>query len=299
MPYLINTVSIIASEEILSPFRYPGGKTWLVPLVRSWLRSLPSKPAQFIEPFAGGASVSLAVANEHLAARVVMIEKDEDVAAVWSTIFSDEAIWLAQEILGFDLNRESLAAWLSRNEMNVRERAFRTILINRVSHGGKLAPGSGLLNRGENGHGIRSRWYPDTLSSRVLKVAKMSDRICFTPGDGVEIIRNNHQMDNSVFFIDPPYPKAGGKLYRVSDVDHVDLFRLVSRLDCDFLMTYDDSEFIKDLASENQFEIETIIMKNTQYYDRTELLIGRNLEWFRRYVASFHQGELFDSGSTS
>ena len=34
----------VASGKQLSPFRYPGGKTWLVPTVRSWLKSLPNKP---------------------------------------------------------------------------------------------------------------------------------------------------------------------------------------------------------------------------------------------------------------
>jgi len=38
----------------LSPFRYPGGKTWLVPDVRHWLMASKVKPAVFVEPFAGG-----------------------------------------------------------------------------------------------------------------------------------------------------------------------------------------------------------------------------------------------------
>ncbi|MBN2594284.1 MAG: hypothetical protein JXA81_12320, partial [Sedimentisphaerales bacterium] len=30
----------VASVPLRSPFRYPGGKTWLVPYVRQWLSSL-------------------------------------------------------------------------------------------------------------------------------------------------------------------------------------------------------------------------------------------------------------------
>src|SRR5712671_8236811 len=47
-----------------SPFRYPGGKTWLVPYVRQWLSSRAPKPEELIEPFAGGAIVGLTVAFE-------------------------------------------------------------------------------------------------------------------------------------------------------------------------------------------------------------------------------------------
>lgn len=49
-----NAVVNIATVKHLSPFRYPGGKTWLVPHVMRWLSGLPERPSVFIEPFAGG-----------------------------------------------------------------------------------------------------------------------------------------------------------------------------------------------------------------------------------------------------
>jgi len=49
----------VASIPQRSPFRYPGGKTWFVPYLRSWLRAKSKTPKRFIEPFAGGGIVSL------------------------------------------------------------------------------------------------------------------------------------------------------------------------------------------------------------------------------------------------
>jgi len=72
----------VASVPQRSPFRYPGGKTWLVPRVRHWLFSLPRRPEEFIEPFAGGAIIGLTVAAEGLANHVTLVELDEQVAAV-------------------------------------------------------------------------------------------------------------------------------------------------------------------------------------------------------------------------
>jgi DNA adenine methylase len=43
----------VASVPQRSPFRYPGGKTWLVPYVRLWLFSITPPPRELIEPFAG------------------------------------------------------------------------------------------------------------------------------------------------------------------------------------------------------------------------------------------------------
>ncbi len=93
----------VASVPQRSPFRYPGGKTWLVPRLRQWLRSLPQRPALFIEPFAGGGIVSLTVAAERLADHVIMVELDDQVAAVWQTILEGDGYWLADKIVMFDL----------------------------------------------------------------------------------------------------------------------------------------------------------------------------------------------------
>src|SRR5882762_10099188 len=97
----------VASVPQRSPFRYPGGKTWLVPLFRRWVMSLPSPPAVLVEPFAGGGIISLTAAFERLAARVVMVELDQQIASVWKTILGGDAEWLAKRIVSFDLTVES------------------------------------------------------------------------------------------------------------------------------------------------------------------------------------------------
>src|SRR5438128_8588621 len=135
----------VASVKQRSPFRYPGGKTWLVPEVTLWLSRENRRPYHFIELFAGGGIVGLTVAAEGLADHVTMIELDPDVASVWHTIFSDDAEWLARRILAFDLTSEHLQDTLSRPTATTREKAFQTILKNRTYHGGILAPGSAPL----------------------------------------------------------------------------------------------------------------------------------------------------------
>ncbi|RMD58207.1 DNA adenine methylase, partial [Candidatus Parcubacteria bacterium] len=96
----------VAQVRHLSPFRYPGGKTWFVPRVRRWLLSLPKRPRLFVEPFAGGAIVSLSVAAENLADQVLFVELDEQVAAVWQTILGEDADWLCDQILAFEMTAE-------------------------------------------------------------------------------------------------------------------------------------------------------------------------------------------------
>lgn len=117
----------------------------------------------------------MTVAFEHLADHVTMIELDGDVAAVWETILSGDGAWLANEIMQFDLTHETVQAILSRPPATTRERAFATILKNRVNHGGILAAGASMVRHGENGRGLKSRWYPQTLSQRILSIVAIRD----------------------------------------------------------------------------------------------------------------------------
>ncbi|HXF62167.1 MAG TPA: DNA adenine methylase, partial [Caldilineaceae bacterium] len=98
----------VASVPQRSPFRYPGGKTWLVPRIRVWLRTRPERPREFVEPFAGGGIISLTVAFERLADHITMVELDPQVAAVWQTILEGDADWLAERILNFKMTPATL-----------------------------------------------------------------------------------------------------------------------------------------------------------------------------------------------
>lgn len=277
----------VASVPQRSPFRYAGGKTWLIPRIRRWLRS---RPAELFEPFAGGGIVGLTAAAERLAGHVTMVELDEQVAAVWRTIINDgEGAWLAEKIAGFDLNAESLKRALGEKPRAIRERAFQTVLKNRTFRGGILAPGSAPLKYGENGKGIRSRWYPETLRRRILGIHAMRDRLTFIEGNGLEIIRRNASRPDVAFFIDPPYTvagkRAGRRLYAHSELDHEELFRVASRIKGDFLMTYDDADGVRALAARYGFDAEAVAMKSTHHARMTELLIGFDLSWLRDSAA--------------
>lgn len=271
----------VASVPHRSPFRYPGGKTWLVPYARLWLSSITPPLRELIEPFAGGSIVGLTAAFENLAKKITLVELDSDVASVWKTTLNGDAEWLARRVATFNLTPNSARAVLTSRPRTTKERAFVTIVRNRVQRGGILAPGAGVMKVGENGRGIASRWYPATLSRRILDIAKIRDRIRILEGDGIAHIERALYRKGAAFFIDPPYTVAGRRLYKHSEIDHEKLFSLVKRLGGDFLMTYDDSEEIRQLVGKYRLDCETILMKNTHNAKMMELIIGRDLSWFR------------------
>lgn len=281
----VDHVVNVASVPQRSPFRYPGGKTWLVPRVRQWLRSSAVRPTEFIEPFAGGGIISLSVAFERLADHVTMVELDDEVAAVWKTIIYGDGDALVRQIVAFDCTAENARDVLAKPATADGDKAFQTLLKNRVYHGGILAPGSSMIKYGENGRGISSRWYPETLRRRILNIMEIRDRITFIEGDGMQVLEENVDRIDATFFIDPPYTaggkRAGKRLYRHFDLDHEELFVRAKALRGEFLMTYDNAEQIRQMARLHSFETAIVAMQNTHLTRMTELVVGRNLSWIR------------------
>lgn len=271
----------VASVPQRSPFRYPGGKTWFVPTFRRWVASLKGKPRILIEPFAGGGIISLTALFENLVEKAVMVELDDEVAAVWETIVNGDAEWLANRILTFTMTRETVEEELQKTPTSTREKAFQTILRNRTLHGGILAEGSRFIRYGENGKGIGSRWYPKTLAQRLINLNHIVHRIDFRCDDGLKVMMEFARREDVIYFIDPPYTaggkKAGKRLYKHHQIDHEYLFTICESLMGDFLMTYDEAEEVKEMARRHGFQMRLIPMKNTHHATMRELVIGRDL----------------------
>jgi DNA adenine methylase len=285
----------VASIPQRSPFRYPGGKTWFVPTFRRWLTTIYRKPNILVEPFAGGGIISLTALFEGMVDKAIMVELDEDIAAVWESVVNGNAEWLAQRILSFELTREAVLEEIGKIPRTKKEKAFQTILKNRTLHGGILAEGSGFLKHGENGKGISSRWYPATIAKRFLNIKEIAYKIDFLKDDGLTILEEHKENVDAIYFIDPPYTaggkKAGKRLYRHHEVDHQRLFDICRSLKGDFLMTYDNAVEVREMARNAGFQMRLIPMNNTHHATMEELIVGKDLSWMDDLVA-VHEPEV-------
>ena len=257
-----------------SPLRYPGGKTWLIPHLRHWLRTYPHVDT-LVEPFCGGATASLTAVMERFVDQAVIAEKDEDVAAFWASVLYEPQA-LVECIRRFRMNPETVHEMELKTPGSTLERGFRTLVLNRTRRGGILAKGASSIRRGESGAGVLSRWYPGTLSSRVLAIASVSERIRLVCGDGMPVAEHAAREGHAIF-IDPPYTaggkNAGKRLYRENDVDHEEVFRIASTAAGPVLMTYDMGEQIQELVSRHRLHATRVAMRNTHHRRTRELLI--------------------------
>jgi DNA adenine methylase len=267
------------SPSTLSPFRYPGGKSALRSKIIRWIRELGYRPQHFLEPFAGGASVGLAVAELDLADHVTLVERDPEVAAVWNVVLNGSAGALANRIRQFVLTNKSARETLDGKEQDLVSRAFRCLLLNRISRGGIMAPGAGWLNYGEAGKGIHSRWYPQTLAKRIEAIHCLRNKLTFRCGDGLETLRNFSSKPHTVAFVDPPYVVngrgAGLRLYRYCDVNCEDLFKVVRDFAGPMIITYHRSQIVQRQALAAKAECHTVVMR-TSHSVKRELIFYKS-----------------------
>lgn len=278
-----NTVVNVASIPQRSPFRYPGGKTWLVPTARKWF-SQANEKSELIEPFAGGGIISLTAAAECFFDYVTMVELDDDVASAWQTIFSEtDCQWLIDQIRKFEVSTENINKIISLARYGTKELALATIVRNRTNHGGILAKGSGRIKTGESGKGIASRWYPETIANRISEANKLRNKITFIHDDAFKIMDSKKDCSEAFFFIDPPYTVAGKRLYNLFKVNHCKIFEFAGSLKGHFLLTYDNTDEIRRLSADFNLQYRTIPMQTTHLIKKEELLISDNFDWFDNY----------------
>lgn len=266
----------VASVPQRSPLRYPGGKTWLVPQIRKFLASLGFRPEVFIEPFAGGGIASLTAVMDNYVDRAVLCERDPEVSNLWRCLLhnAEEFARRVEAFVATPANVDSVFAKAGPNGMDA---AFCTLLRNRVSRGGIIAKGASVIKQGENGNGISSRWYADTLATRIRDIGSFTERLEFYQGDGVRLVELCEDNGAAAFFIDPPYTaagkQAGKRLYAYNEVDHEHLFERMARVRGPFMMTYDESPVIVQMAQTRGFHLAKVPMKNTHHELLYELLI--------------------------
>ena len=128
--------------------------------------------------------------------------------------------------------------------------------------GGILAPDASLMKSAENGKGLKSRSYAKTLSDRITAIGEIRHRFTVIEGDAIDVVAAHKNISNAIFFIDPPYTASGkranSRLYRHCDLDHSGLFELTASLNGEFLMTYDDAQGVRELATDSMFDMELV-----------------------------------------
>jgi DNA adenine methylase len=252
---------LLGHRALLSPLRYPGGKRRLVPYVASALIANDLRPGLFVEPYAGGASVSLELLHAKLVDRIGISDSDPMVAAFWETVFED-ADWLCKQIETIPIDLQNWCRMKRGRYTARRSLALACLFLNRTSFNGSLNHRAGPIGgqKQESDYSLDCRFPREKLISRVRACEALASRVdfvkCDEAGRAMAYARKRARAKEwtTFFYLDPPFWAKSDRLYRLSfqKWQHEELAESLLWFHDSWLLSYDPAPEVEELYGEHR-----------------------------------------------
>lgn len=250
----------------LSPLRYPGGKTRFVPHLVRWLGD--ARFPTVVEPFCGGASVSLGLLHHNVVERAVISDADPLIAAFWkvATERTEEFIELMH---GEPVTVARWTYWKNKHEQGLSPmgRAMKTLYLNRTSFSGLIRFGSvlGGVNQdrvlaegGSVKYPVGCRFNKDALAASLTRIGKWYDEGRLVAHRRDYTVALKMVSPDDLVYLDPPYVEKADQLYGLSfgEDDHRTLAAWLYDHQPPTIISYDDLPLIRTLYSDGMTLLE-------------------------------------------
>ncbi len=238
-----------------SPLRYPGGKGRIANYIKLLLEQNLLLDSNYVEPYAGGASVAIDLLVNEYVADIHINDIDDSIYSFWHLILNDTDR-LCEKIRDAKLTieewRKQQIIHRNTRKYSVFDVGFSAFYLNRTNRSGILAGGviGGVDQNGK--WKIGARFMKESLIKRIQIIADYKDRINLYNEDAVHLIQrlNKSLPKRTLYYLDPPYYEKGKELYvnHYKHEDHVNIANVVSKLhDRCWLVSYDNVEQIRRL----------------------------------------------------
>lgn len=239
----------------LSPLRYPGGKSKIYDKVKRIVINNNLSNLTYVEPFAGGFGVGIALLEEGIISNAIINDYDKHVYHFWYAAlnYTNDLINMIVETPLTLEERDTQKAIYSNENSDVLHDGFATLFLNRVNFSG-IINGGPLGGFTQNGtYRLDCRFNKHEIIEKIKRLSKYSNQIEVLNYSANELIEATlKDRLNSLFFnLDPPYVKNGYRLYTnfFDEKDHVALSNIVKEnlLHSTWIMTYDDCPLVRSI----------------------------------------------------
>lgn len=262
-----------------SPLRYPGGK-WRVRSFFDRIIALNDLTGhEYVEPYAGGASLALSLLLSGAVARIHLNDLDPAIYSFWWSVLNRpyELVRLIGRVpLTVAEWRRQRTIYSQGPSADRLALGFALFYLNRTNH-------SGIMNGGViGGKSQRGPWRIDArfnrseLQRRISLIAERKSEIRIYQQDALAFLANRPFASNSLVYLDPPYFRPGKALYlnAYDPDDHARVQAAVRRLRCPWVISYDDIAPVRRLY--RGFRSRRITLLHTARSTR----IGREVMFF-------------------
>jgi len=200
-----------------SPLRYPGGKGKVANYVKILMLENDLVGLEYVEPYAGGASVALGLLFEEYASHIHINDLNPGVHAFWDAALNhtDELCKRVRDTPVSIDTWHAQRAVVADPDAGPVKLGFATFFLNRVNRSGIISGGviGGLDQTGP--YKIDARYNVDELVRRIAKVGRYRSRITLTGDDAVALLKRwqDPAAERAFIYLDPPYFVKGRGLY--------------------------------------------------------------------------------------
>lgn len=239
---------------ILSPLRYPGGKSSLAPMIAAVLEHNGLAGCVYAEPFAGGAGAAIKLLFSGHASKIALNDADPAIYAFWQAILDsteDFLRLLMDTPITVEEWKKQREIWKHPHDASDTEKGFATFFLNRANRSGILDgyPIGGLNQTGS--YPIDARYNKQNLVKRISDIAIKRNKINITCLDALDFLSGiAMRVDPPFVYLDPPYVEQGGNLYMNSykAIHHEMLAKWLAKSQLShWMMTYDIHPLIQNL----------------------------------------------------
>lgn len=239
-----------------SPLRYPGGKGKIANFVKLLMIENGLVGRDYVEPYAGGASVALSLLYEGYADRAFINDLNPGIFAFWHSALyrTNELCALIESTpVTVDLWRRQKEV-INSPESEGLELGFATFFMNRTNRSGIIGGGviGGLEQTGQ--WKIDARYNKPALIQRIQKLGRHRSRVSLSNEDAVHYVSawNEDTVDSAFLYLDPPYFEKGEGLYDnfYDTSDHAKIADSVAHLAHPWIVSYDARPEITNLYPE-------------------------------------------------
>ncbi len=249
---LAGKMTLPAAQLYPSPLRYPGGKRKLANYVKLLMLENDLVGAEYVEPYAGGASIALALLYEEYATHIHINDLNPSVYAFWKAVLDapDEICSRIENVAVTVDEWHRQRAIQDEDDPDAVDLAFSTFFLNRTSRSGVI--GGGIIG----GYDQSGKWKIDArfnkadLIQRIRKIARFASRITVTGLDASDLLgREIPALEKPFLYLDPPYYAKGADLYQsfYRHDDHQEIASLVTALEVPWIVSYDATAEIQAL----------------------------------------------------
>lgn len=241
-----------------SPLRYPGGKGRLAQYFKALLRANDLLEIEYVEPYAGGASVALSLLHSEYASRVHINDVSRPIYAFWHSVLHEtEKLCTSISKARLDIReyRRQKAVMESEEPRDLLKLGFAAFYLNRTNRSGIIHSRAGPIggNDQDGPWSLGARFNKPVLIERIQRVARQADRICLYNMDAGLMLRSVVRAlpVRTLVYLDPPYYNKGQRLYAnyYGPADHSALAQEVLRLRQRWVISYDDSPEVRRIYS--------------------------------------------------